>query len=155
MRAISLWNPWAVLVAIGAKHFETRSWHTPYRGPLVIHAAKNKEGMELCMKHPYFEVLSQAGYIVNGRPSLPMGCALCVVELVGCYRTTGHGIGWHVEGGIGERPEPAPHERSFGDYTAGRYAWELANVRVFDAPIPMKGMQGLFEVDTELFGIPG
>lgn len=150
MRALSLWQPWATLIALQAKRFETRSWYTSYRGRLIIHAAKNAEGMELCIKRPYFDVLNQAGYIVNGKPSLPMGCAICVVDLVGCYRTNGHGIGYHIDGGIGERPEPAPHEREFGDYSEGRYAWQLENVRVFDAPIPMKGMQGLFDVDEAL-----
>ncbi len=42
MKAISLWQPWAS--AIGPhpeqKHLETRSWQTPYRGWLAIHAAK-------------------------------------------------------------------------------------------------------------------
>jgi hypothetical protein len=154
LKALSLWQPWATLIALQAKRFETRSWYTDFRGPLLIHAAKSKDGMELCMKYPYLDVLNQAGCIVNGRPSLPMGCALCTVELVGCFRTTGAGIGYHIDGGIGERPEPAPYERHFGDYSAGRYAWQLENVRVFNAPVPMKGMQGLFEVDYDaLIGV--
>ena len=40
MRALSLTQPWATLVVLGAKSFETRSWTTTYRGPLLIHAAK-------------------------------------------------------------------------------------------------------------------
>jgi activating signal cointegrator 1 len=40
MKAITLTQPWATLVAIGAKRIETRSWPTNYRGPLAIHAAK-------------------------------------------------------------------------------------------------------------------
>src|SRR3972149_12240119 len=40
MKAISLWQPWASLIAVGAKKYETRSWDTPYRGPLVICASK-------------------------------------------------------------------------------------------------------------------
>lgn len=43
MKALSLWQPWATLIAIGAKQYETRGWSTPYRGPLIIHAAKTKE----------------------------------------------------------------------------------------------------------------
>lgn len=31
--AISLWQPWATLMAIGAKTIETRSWSTRHRGP--------------------------------------------------------------------------------------------------------------------------
>lgn len=33
-------QPWATLIAIGAKRVETRSWFTSYRGPLAIHAAR-------------------------------------------------------------------------------------------------------------------
>lgn len=44
MKALSLWQPWASLVAIGAKTIETRSWSTSYRGPLAIHAAKTSRG---------------------------------------------------------------------------------------------------------------
>lgn len=40
MKLISLWEPWASLMAIGAKKIETRSWATSYRGWLAIHAAK-------------------------------------------------------------------------------------------------------------------
>ena len=40
MKVLTLTQPWATLVAIGAKHIETRSWATSYRGPLAIHAGK-------------------------------------------------------------------------------------------------------------------
>ena len=40
MKALSLTQPWATLVVIGAKRIETRFWHTSYVGPLLIHAAK-------------------------------------------------------------------------------------------------------------------
>lgn len=52
MKAISLWQPWASLVAVGAKKIETRSWATKYRGSLAIHATKkwNLELSEMLMK---------------------------------------------------------------------------------------------------------
>ena len=43
MKALTLYQPWATLVAIGAKKIETRSWSTPYRGPLAIHAGKCRD----------------------------------------------------------------------------------------------------------------
>ena len=42
LRAITVWQPHASLIAIGAKTIETRSWATKYRGPVLIHAAKRK-----------------------------------------------------------------------------------------------------------------
>lgn len=45
-RALSLWQPWASLIAVGAKAVETRGWSTPYRGLLAIHAAKTTKGFD-------------------------------------------------------------------------------------------------------------
>ncbi|MYC08182.1 MAG: ASCH domain-containing protein [Chloroflexi bacterium] len=39
MRALSLRQPWASMVADGRKTIETRTWRTNYRGPLAIHAS--------------------------------------------------------------------------------------------------------------------
>jgi len=39
VKALTLHQPWASLIAVGAKRIETRSWSTSYRGPLAIHAA--------------------------------------------------------------------------------------------------------------------
>lgn len=36
MKAITIWQPWASLLAYGGKQFETRSWATSYRGPMDI-----------------------------------------------------------------------------------------------------------------------
>lgn len=39
MRALSLRQPWASMIASGSKTIETRTWRTNYRGPLAIHAS--------------------------------------------------------------------------------------------------------------------
>lgn len=44
MRAISIRNPWADLIAHGKKTIETRTWATKYRGPLLICASKSPAG---------------------------------------------------------------------------------------------------------------
>jgi hypothetical protein len=41
----------------------------------------------------------------------------------------------------------------WGDFTPGRYAWLLADVRKLDEPIPAKGRQGLWEWDELLGGV--
>ncbi len=40
MKALSIRQPWAWLIAHGYKDIENRKWSTNYRGPLLIHAAK-------------------------------------------------------------------------------------------------------------------
>jgi hypothetical protein len=37
-------------------------------------------------------------------------------------------------------------EKIFGDWRHGRYAWEFANMRMLDEPIPAKGKQGLWNI---------
>lgn len=38
--ALSVRQPWAWAIISGGKTIENRSWTTPYRGPLLIHAGK-------------------------------------------------------------------------------------------------------------------
>ena len=47
MKALSLKQPWAELVASGRKTVETRRWTTKYRGPLLIVASKNVDSRGL------------------------------------------------------------------------------------------------------------
>ncbi len=59
MKALSLTQPWATLVAIGAKRIETRGWWTAYRGELLIHATKTmpRDCRELCDDEPFKSAL--------------------------------------------------------------------------------------------------
>ena len=41
MKALTIIQPWATLIASGHKMNETRSWKTNYRGEVLIHAGKN------------------------------------------------------------------------------------------------------------------
>lgn len=57
MKAISLKQPWANMVASGQKTIETRKWATSYRGPLVICSSKKPDispaGYALCTAYLY------------------------------------------------------------------------------------------------------
>jgi activating signal cointegrator 1 len=132
MKAITLTQPWATLVAIGAKKIETRSWNTNYRGPLVIHAAKGfpKEAQRMCHA-AYFTIALDA--VGMGQPkNLPIGVVLATCELVKTERI-------YADSYIPGKPE-----LMFGDYSIGRYMWFLNNVVMFTEPIPAKGALGLW-----------
>ncbi len=130
MKAISLWQPWATLMAIGAKKIETRSWATRYRGPLIIHAAKRwtLEQRGIAGSAVFVSALEQHGY--RDHNAFPLGAALAVVDLVDCVQ--------HVE--------TSAEERLLGDFLPGRWFWITENVRPFDSPIPMTGARRLFDV---------
>lgn len=133
MKAISLWNPWAVLVMLGEKQWETRSWATDYRGPLVIHAAKHFTMVErrLCIQPVFWESIKKGGYRIPYQ--LPLGVYLAIVDLVSVRAT--EDVVNRISG----------QERAFGDYSPGRFAWKLENVRRFPEPMPARGYQGLWD----------
>lgn len=141
-KAITLWQPWATLVAIGAKQFETRSWMTHHRGPLVIHAAKRFKRQEilLCYEEPFRTCLMEAGY--QGPKSLPLGRALCVIELRSIHPTSGGSISSFKELALFQQ------ELAFGNFDAGRLAWRLCQPRIFE-PISMRGRQGIWALTPD------
>jgi len=53
MKALSLPQPWAMLVIMGVKEIEKRSWSTAYRGPMLIHASKGKAGEIFAHEPPF------------------------------------------------------------------------------------------------------
>lgn len=148
VKAISLWQPWASLMATGAKRIETRSWATKYRGPLAIHAAKRCVQNELIHYLGMWDFQGGLAPLV-GKPldltfkswpgvkikHLPFGAVVAVCELVDCVPAEKLTL------------EQVIIEKHFGDFTPGRFAWLTENMRPLPEPIPAKGMQGLWEWD--------
>lgn len=167
MRVLTLTQPWATLVAIGAKKIETRSWNTRYRGPLLIHAAAGlgpggKAGLvDLCETEPFTSVLAPlwSPGTFFAPVSLPFGAIVARCELTAVHQIPSAPM--HFPRGV-----PADHplasypvilpplrdipERSFGDYTPGRYAWLLSDVQALPTPIPAKGQLGLWNWEGSL-----
>lgn len=161
MKALTLWQPYASLIAIGDKKIETRSWHTKYRGPLAIHAAKAYRNQEknLILCQPYSGALKSLCFLEStlerdrGKnvfaflpENLPTGAVIATCKLVDClwignthlreyYNGQKHGI---------KMPLPAGNELAFGDYAPGRFAWILEDIKPLPKPIPAKGKQGLW-----------
>ena len=132
MKAITLTQPWATLAAIGAKQTETRSWSTHYRGPLAIHAASSfKHGTgRLTMSEPYRQVLADAGYPRFNL--LPWGAIVATCTLTDCIPTS-------------EFQGVDVLDFAFGDFTYGRWAWILKDVKRLEKPIPARGALSLWE----------
>lgn len=149
MRILTLTQPWASLIAIGAKTLETRSWRTGYRGPLAIHAGKGLAGMSesdyyaLCHMEPFRSALRPHFARVA---DLPRGAVVAVCTLADVYAIGEKGL-WITQGrapaGGRRAPLPGEPERSFGDYTPGRFAWRLTEVQPLLRPVPFVGARGL------------
>ena len=138
MKALTLWQPWASLVALGEKRIETRCWQTSYRGELAIHAAQKLPPRWLGASMHGNEFRCQLADILNCRVdhvdaairALPYGAIVAITRLVSIEETS------RVRDELADLNN---REFIFGNYEDGRYAWHLALVKKVDAPIPAKG----------------
>jgi len=156
MKVITVYQPWASLLACGAKGFETRTWYTKYRGPIAIHAGLRflnsfyenfaaKAHDELKARLPGFTYMH----------SLPRGAIIATAELTGCYLMDHiqemRGAPWEIGYWKDHLTfcDISNQEILFGDWTAGRYAWKFANATMLLEPIPVKGKQGLWNYEFD------
>lgn len=162
MKAISLHQPYASLIAAGAKRIETRDWFPQCLRPgqlVAIHAAKHWTSDEraLCEEDPFFHrylTLAQRRGLWSwaATPTQYLGGVVAIARFQGAYpteeigRTALHGRlppAFTVQ----KRLWISDHEAAFGNYAPGRYGWVFSEVRPV-AIIPVRGQQGLFEWDA-------
>jgi hypothetical protein len=137
MKALSLLQPWATLIMLGYKEFETRSWGTTHRGPLAIAASAGKQGREACAPGTDLAVLLANHNLTFD--DLPRGAILGVCQVDSMHKMDET---WDLV--LGEV------ELACGDYTNGRVAWALSDVKAFITPVPCKGKLSLWEVPAEV-----
>ena len=136
MKALSIHQPFASLIATGEKWVENRAWSTSYRGPLAIHASKGSRYLER-------EELKQ----------YPTGVIVAVARLDDC-----RSIEWLENEArnreIGTAGMLVDHVLDH-PHTEGPWCWILSNVVALDQPIPYRGAQGLFEVPDQTIELKG
>ena len=134
IRCISLWQPWASLMACGAKHLETRSWNTKVRGEVHIHASQTKKGIEELRHAPLatIESMEKALGLPMGRwaTELPYGAIIARGIL---YDTAP----------AAEGLELFPDQEPFGDFGPNRFVHAYETLTPIE-PIPRRGSQGFF-----------
>lgn len=139
MKAITLIQPWASLIALGEKQYETRSWPTSYRGPIAIHAGRRTKQAETFIDEMVYDFpdpfYNQRLYKAD---DFHFGAIIAVAVLDDCFRTNA------------KLPYISEQERGLGDWTPGRWAWRIEDITVLEQPIPMSGKQGLWDVPTEI-----
>lgn len=137
LQVLTLRQPWAALVACGAKRYETRSWATRHRGPLAIHASARWRAADraLLALEPWRSALGPAP---GAGVDLPLGRVLAVVQLTACVPTASLA--------------PGCPESVFGDFSPGRWAWRLEGVRLLEPPLPARGRLGLWSLDLAAEG---
>ena len=140
MKALTLSEPWASLAAYGIKQYETRGFNYNHgQEPFLIHAAAAipKAGRAAMETEPFASALASLG--IRGLDDFKLGHILGRVEVIRTARiVTG-------QPGDGEMTAPTDRELAFGDYTPGRYAWQLVNPALLLHPLPAKGKLSLWE----------
>jgi activating signal cointegrator 1 len=139
LKVLSVIQPWATLLVIGAKEFETRSWTAYHRGPLVIHASQARtHARGLFNEEPFRSVLTKAGYPTAD--SLPFGCLVGGANLVNVVPTTE----------ILRNRLASEQELAFGDFDDGRFAWRFAYPVEFGEFRTAKGDLGFWKMTDEV-----
>lgn len=152
MKALGLWQPWATLIAVGAKRVETRSWRPPYAlygERIAIHATKTSPALERVLEDDpvYLNALhAHAGDEFGASPraaarALPRGAIVATAVLAQATEITAE-----AARALELR---TPLEFALGDYTAGRFAWALEHVRRVEPPVEARGSQGFFNVELD------
>lgn len=133
MKAISLWQPYASLIAARVKRHETRHWPPPrwlIGQRIAIHAAKRLEtdlgeDLEALLVETFGDDWTAL--------RLPRGAIVATATLANCYPTE-------------TRLKDAGHEDIIsGDWSPGRFAWRLTAIRPVDPPMLCRGAQGLWD----------
>lgn len=146
--ALTIWQPWASLIAAGAKPYEWRGWPAPARligRRIAIHAGARKvrrdEIYELLTGLEFNEgdtslivgrALPLLQHWLDAPGSLPLSSVLCTAIL-------GHPIPaaqYAAQHGY----TPADSDRI--DHT--KWGWPLTDIEVLEPFVPAKGMQGIW-----------
>jgi hypothetical protein len=144
MRVITIWQPYATLLAIQAKKHETRSWYTSYRGPIAIHASVKWDkslaeafikSSELLVEHDWTPdpLLAEIGAMKMGDT---LGKILAVGRLNDCVPA--------------DLPETfGTIDRELGLFGPGRWAWRISDMRLVK-PLAIRGQLGLWSLPPEI-----
>lgn len=142
MKVFSVWQPWATLLVRGFKKIETRGWPAPQYligQRLGVAATASVKGPQLrAYREPGFAL----HYATTGMPELdqlPYGALLGTAVLSQCVSISPEFMA-----------SLSPAELSFGWYEEGRWAWVLKEPVALSTPIPVKGRQGLWEIEDAI-----
>jgi hypothetical protein len=132
MKCLTIRQPWATLIACGLKRFETRSWSTKHRGLLAIHAGMGFDRPGATAGSLVQSALAGLG-VTDPARELVRGHVIAVTRLIAVHQAAALRVTLDAR------------ELALGDYTDGRFAWELQVVERLNQPAPARGRLGLWE----------
>jgi hypothetical protein len=148
MRALTIWQPWASLIMLGAKPYEFRRWNYALRAPglagqrIVIHA-----GSRPIHRAEVRDIIARVNDHIS---SLDKAIALPLLDrLMQAHRCQGVlplacGLGTAILGTpisvTALFNSPADSDR----IDHHMWAWPLTAIERLDEPVPMRGAQGFW-----------
>ncbi len=148
MKVLSLLQPFATLIAIEAKRFETRSWRTSHKGAFAIHASRGIQCLSLVRAEPFASALAAAG--IHSAGDLPMGAIVAVGQLAGCWPTSEIVYDGKREVNRAWQQKISDQELAFGDWRTGRYAWRIERVAPVFPVVKVSGQMGLWTATPDI-----
>ena len=139
MKALSIKQPWASLIAHGIKDIENRTWRTHFRGKIYIHASANFGKHQKKILH---NLVVNRGVTCFDKDTYPISAIIGEVEIIDCV--INHPSIW---------ADKTPFARSgnkifYPDNPI--YNWVLSNPVLYDKPIlNVKGKLSFWEFEIE------
>lgn len=142
-KALTVHQPYAALICLGLKRYETRSRRTSVRGPIVIHAARTlpiargeirRYGRYELLRDDHGLMLVGDGLPRGGALRLPVGAFIGTATITDCTQVTVDDLA----AGLYPRDQIA-----LGDFTPGRWLWHLDQPHPIP-PVPGRGQLGFF-----------
>jgi hypothetical protein len=115
-------QPWAWAVAAGKKRVKNRSWSTPYRGPVYIHASSKLDRSALDWLRDQAQVTPPSEFV--------HGAVVAVADIVD----------------VVTKADAA----ALAPWFFGPYGFVLARIRRLRTPVPEKGRLGLARASDDL-----
>ena len=145
MKALTLWQPWASLVAEGCKPYEFRRWAAPFsvRGQrIAIHAgARPMKRVELLDLIELVETEGQVGTALVVEPAL----ALLRGILAGTVEVPRSAVVCTAVLGVPVKAVDLPPEFADSDRVDHHvWGWPLSDIRRLTPPVPARGAQGFW-----------
>ena len=127
MKAITIKQPFASLIAAGIKEYEFRTWKTNYRGEILIHAGRGVDKKAMS---------KFSGYGLE----YPSGCIAAKAVLVDCIQVD------DVFRKLLAKKNPAVYHSIVKHKEWEGYAFKLEKVERVE-PIPAKGKLSIWEYE--------
>lgn len=132
---LSMHQPWASMLVMGIKQHEGRTWYTPYRGRLWIHAgSKDPDDCDIKELESFYKIL-YSNHNIKFPDSYPTSCLLGYVDITDC-----------VSSDIYRSQFPNGESES-------EFVFVCNNFRELIAKIPMSGQHKIYKLEKNIHSV--